>query len=313
MTMIHVAVGVIRNQQRVLLSRRQQGVHLEGYWEFPGGKLDADESPESALRRELREELGIEIKQYHPLITIPFDYRTHEVRLHVYEINDFDGEPHGREGQHVQWVEIAALQPQSLPPANRGIVSALRLPDRYLITPEPLQGKAAFLTHLQQCLENGVRLLQLRAKSLSLEVYRTLAMELMHVVQDYADVSVLFNGHIDLVQELGAHGVHLTSAQCRALDSRPLPEGYLVAASCHDAEEIKQACRIGADFIVLSPLRETLSHPGGSVLGWQAFSHLTDLSSVPVYALGGMTVNDIEQVRLSGGQGIAAITGLWNK
>lgn len=311
MSVIHVAVGVILDQQRVLLSRRQQGVHLEGYWEFPGGKLDTGETPEKALGRELHEELGIFVQQYHPLITIPFDYETHEVQLHVFEIREFSGLPQGREGQHIEWVQISELRVQDLPPANRGIVSALHLPDRYLITPEPAHDNVAFLAHLRQCMLQGLNLIQLRAKSLSIDEYKRLALSVLDLVREFPRARILLNAHAELVQELGAHGVHLTAQQIREFDSRPLPEGLLVAASCHDEKEVKQACGSGADFVVLSPLRETPSHPGASVLGWSSFESLAAVASVPVYALGGMLESDIDRVRRCGGQGIAAISGLW--
>jgi len=82
--------------------------------------------------------------------------------------------------------------------------------------------------------------------------------------------------------------------------------------SCHDAAELEHAGRIGADFVTLSPVAATPSHPAGAPLGWARFASLTRDAEVPVYALGGMGIADIPAARASGGQGIAAIRALWS-
>ncbi len=98
-----------------------------------------------------------------------------------------------------------------------------------------------------------------------------------------------------------------------ALNERPLSKECLVAASCHNREELQQAERIGVDFVVLSPVLATASHPGAVTLGWEKFSELVESVSIPVYALGGVTLGMSEQVLNAGGQGVAAIRGLWPK
>ncbi|MFN0183184.1 MAG: thiamine phosphate synthase, partial [Aquabacterium sp.] len=109
-----------------------------------------------------------------------------------------------------------------------------------------------------------------------------------------------------------AHGIHLSSAQLRTLQDRPLPEDCWVAASCHDRSDIEQAQRIRADFIVLGPVAATRSHPQARPLGWDGFATLVADATVPVYALGGMRVQDVVTAWQSGAQGIAAIDALWN-
>src|SRR5215468_605564 len=102
--MIHVVAGILRDEHgRVLLAQRPQGKHLAGLWEFPGGKCEPDEAPAAALRRELHEELGVEIGATEKLIAVPWRYAEKAVRLDVYLVHDFAGTPHGREGQSLRW------------------------------------------------------------------------------------------------------------------------------------------------------------------------------------------------------------------
>ena len=123
---------------------------------------------------------------------------------------------------------------------------------------------------------------------------------------------VLVNSTPEEVVSLGAHGIHLSSKKLALLNERPLGNEYLVAASCHDQQELERACRINADFVVLSPVNKTSSHPQAQPLGWDNFGKLTRLANIPVYALGGMNIADINDAKGNGAQGVAMISGLWN-
>ena len=112
---------------RVLISQRPPGKHMAGYWEFPGGKLDAHEVPEQALRRELREELGIELRGCHPLLQLRHHYTDRTVELEVFVVDEFRGEPSGLEGQALNWVSVAELPKQKLLPADGPIIEALNV------------------------------------------------------------------------------------------------------------------------------------------------------------------------------------------
>ena len=120
---IHVAVGVlIDTKDCVLLTRRLKGTHLAGYWEFPGGKVEAGESVQTALARELQEELGTKIGKTVPLMTVSHDYGNKQVLLDVHQIKDWDGEPHGAEGQPLAWVDAGSLNEFQVPEANAEIM-----------------------------------------------------------------------------------------------------------------------------------------------------------------------------------------------
>jgi 8-oxo-dGTP diphosphatase len=123
---VHVAVGVIRNQQQqILLALRPDDVHQGGLWEFPGGKVEPAETIQQALARELEEELGITPTQVQPLIEIHHDYPDKSVFLDVWWVDAFSGEPEGREGQPVRWVPIDELPAYDFPEANQPIVAAI--------------------------------------------------------------------------------------------------------------------------------------------------------------------------------------------
>jgi 8-oxo-dGTP diphosphatase len=125
---VHVLVGVVeREDGKVLLARRPAGKHMAGFWEFPGGKRQADESPLTALRRELEEELGVEVLTAEPLTVLTHDYPDRCVRLDVWCVGRYSGAIVAREGQELQWVELSRLAQSGLLPADGPIVDALHV------------------------------------------------------------------------------------------------------------------------------------------------------------------------------------------
>lgn len=123
---LRVAAAVLRDAAgRVLITQRQAGKHMAGYWEFPGGKLRAEESAAQGLARELAEELGIEVDSCRELLRLRHDYPDRVVELHVFTVERFGGEPRGLEGQPLRWVTPEALANEALLPADWPIVEAL--------------------------------------------------------------------------------------------------------------------------------------------------------------------------------------------
>lgn len=310
-TPLAVAAAVILGPAgRILIGRRHEHLHQGSLWEFPGGKIEPGETAQDALWRELREELGIEVRRARPLIRVYHDYGDRSVWLDVWRVEAFTGTPQGREGQPLAWVGPDDLSRYAFPAANRPILRAARLPDRYLITPEPGPDRDVFLRQLERALVRGIRLLQLRAKDLAPAQYAELAARVVPLARAHG-ARVLLNGPAALVAELGADGLQLSSAALQECASRPLPEDYWLCASCHDGAELARAVAIGADCALLSPVQATASHPGVVPLGWPAFQALTDPCPLPIYALGGLGVLDLETAWRHGAQGIAAIRGLW--
>jgi len=124
---IHVAVAAIVNsQQQVLLALRQAHQHQANLWEFPGGKVEANEHVFDALRREIKEEVDLDITAAAPLLEVSHDYGDRVVMLDVWHVHDFAGEPKGQEGQQIRWCAISQLDVNEFPSANAAIVSALQ-------------------------------------------------------------------------------------------------------------------------------------------------------------------------------------------
>lgn len=307
---VEVVAGVITDiRGRILLARRTEGRDLAGFWEFPGGKREPGESPEEALARELHEELGIGVEIGEELIAVPQRYPHKRLRLDVRRIHAWHGHPRGHEGQALAWVPPHLLASYPMPPADIPVVAALLRPDRYLVTPAPGGDERAWLARLARALEEGVRIVQLRAPDVDASRWSRLVVEAAGLCRQ-AGAEVLVNGDVALAGRLGI-GVHLRAAQLRQLGARPLPGGQPVAASCHDRNELRLAEALGCDFAVLGPVRATATHPGATPLGWQGFAVLREEVSLPLYGIGGLVVADVSQGRRHGAQGIAAIRGLW--
>ncbi|KAA6186614.1 Nudix family hydrolase [Thiohalocapsa marina] len=313
---IHVAAGALVDPDgRVLIARRPPGVHQGGLWEFPGGKLEPGEAPSQGLARELHEELGIQVRRFRPLIRVHHDYGDRHVRLDVYRVDAFEGDPVGREGQPLAWVRPDDMDAAGFPAADRPIISALRLPSRYLITGDDPRDPAAFAARLDRALAAGIRIVQLRAHALSDRDYGRLA-ERLYPICRAAGARLLLNRDWSrdpaLAATLPGDGVHLSARMLQRLQTRPVAADRLVGASCHSAAELALAQRLQLDYALLSPVLPTRSHPGAATLGWAGFSALVEPVGLPVYALGGLGPQHLAISHASGAQGIAAISGLWS-
>ena len=303
-----VAVGVLYDAAgKILLAQRPADKPYPGYWEFPGGKIETGESAADALRRELHEELGIEIGVLYPWLKRIYAYPSRSVELNFFRVRDWRGELHGRENQQLSWQlpERADVAPM-LPP-NAPILRALSLPDVMAISAAG-EHIDAFWPRYRAALERGVRLIQLREKALDNNAWYDFAATALEIARPF-DALVILNGDIELAAELGAGGVQLSAAQLKNLDVRPdLP---WVGASCHDAAELQRAISLGCDYALLSPVLATPTHPEAQALGWQVFAEIAAESSIPVFALGGMRPDLLGSAWQHGAHGIALLRGAW--
>lgn len=303
---LHVAVGVIQGRDgRILIARRPRHLHQGGLWEFPGGKVNPGEDVISALRRELQEELGIEIRQTQALISIEHDYGDKQVLLDVHRVIEFAGDALGREGQLVQWAQVDELSGFEFPAANRAILNAICLPDRYMITGE-FTNDVDYLHRIQVAIQQGVRLIQLRAKHLSDKEYLSLAKKV--VTLQTKNFKMMLNTSPEIFKQTDASGLHISSQRLMQQRQRPVPSDKLLSASVHNEQELKQANHIGVDLMLVSPVMPTTSHPSMAALSWERFGELVGRANCPVYALGGMKVADITVARRYGAQGVAGIS-----
>ena len=309
---VHVAVAVILRGQDILVSLRPDHVHQGGLWEFPGGKVESCESVCEALRRELNEELGIivstEPEALEPLIRIQHDYGDKAVLLDVWKVLGFSGEAHGKEGQAVQWVSASQLDTLDFPAANQPIVKACQLSDRLAITPV-FSDLSELEDYLGNIANKEVDALLLRQPQLSFEDYRAWY-GVARVALEGTGTSLVLHGNPEVLSSLGAEAVHMPAAigmKYLASPDRPAQ----LSMSCHNLAEIQHAQEQGLDFVTLSPVKTTTSHPDTEPMGWTGFQNLSEKAKIPVYALGGMTLRDVTLAKSNGAQGIAGIS-CWN-
>ncbi|MBU1691993.1 MAG: Nudix family hydrolase [Gammaproteobacteria bacterium] len=306
---LEVAAAVMqRSDGEFLLAERPAGKLYAGWWEFPGGKIEAGESPYHALVRELHEELGIDVDVAHPWLTRVYTYPHATVRLHFFRVVNWHGEPHGKENQRLSWQYPDAVSVTPLLPANGPVLRSLNLPSVCAITHAVELGEELFIERLQVALQQGLKLIQVREKAMDAATLRAFAAEVVWQAHAHG-ARVVINGDAALAREVGADGVQLNSAQLMALTARP--ELELVSASCHDRHELERVVELELDFALLSPVLPTQSHPGASVLGWEGFAHLVRDLPMPVYALGGVSRADMDEARRHGAHGIAMLRGAW--
>lgn len=124
--LVHVAVGIIKRGETILIAERPEGTPYAGYWEFPGGKIEQQESGEEALKRELYEELGIVISPATALFEHTYQYPDKTVRLEIWLVDQFEGEPYGKEGQKLCFVTLDDIHKFNLLEGNWPILERIK-------------------------------------------------------------------------------------------------------------------------------------------------------------------------------------------
>jgi len=306
---VRVAAAVIvRADGDVLLAQRPPGKPYAGYWEFPGGKLERGETAAAALARELHEELGLVVRRAAPWITQAFVYPHAHVRLEFFRVLAWDGEPHGHDGQAFAWQTPGRFTVAPLLPANTRVLAALSLPPVYGITCAEDGGEEAFLARARIALSTGLRLVQVRDRTWPDARRRALAARLAALAAPHG-AAILYNGEEAVARELGLAGVHWTAARLREATARP--RDLMVAASCHDLDELARAEALEVDFAVLGPVRTTPTHPDAAPLGFARFASLVQGTRIPVYALGGLSQRDLDEAVDHGAHGVALRRHAW--
>ena len=307
-----IAIGVIYSDtgNKVLITRGLRRRPYSGDWQFPGKKLVAGENMPDALKQYLHQVLGLKSDIIRPLIKVAYQ-DSKKVILDAWKIEAGHGEIIRGEGQITRWVGLDALGDYSFPMLHRSIVSAVCLPSLYLISPDLLQCRSHGLERLEQFLDAGVKLFQLRCRNTGLLEYSKLVDELKKLFSRY-NAALLLNADPALVKKHAVDGVHLNSKRLLALAKRPLDRSFYVGASCHDAIELQRAEEIDVDFVTVSPVNRTNSHTHSNPIGWSGFSTLIERANMPAFALGGVNGPDLSKAWRAGAQGLAMISGVWN-
>jgi len=264
--------------------------------------------------------LGITVTRFHSWITRTYEYEARydqsgklvtpakAVKLHFFIVVEWQGDPVGLEDQLLSWQNPEKLTVGPMLPANSPILTALSLASTYAISNLKEMGEAQFFERLKIALENGLMMIQVREPHLSKQDLMLFAEHVIALAKPF-EAKVFINTDVQSAQQLNASGVHLSAE--RLMQLKVKPEGLLAGASCHNAAELAHAKMLALDYVTLSPVKSTLSHPDASPLGWDAFNQLIAGYSLPVFALGGMLREDLDTARIYGAHGIAMQRDVW--
>ena len=297
-----VAAAVIERPGEFLLAQRPEGKPYPGYWEFPGGKIEAGEDPRAALARELEEELGIQVTDATPWITRMYTYTHATVRLHFWRVTGWRGEPKPLEDQDIRWQTVGAPDVSPMLPANAPVLAALALPAVMVISNASAQGIDEWVAALAERALTEKMLVQVREKGMPAQKLQHLLSRALVRARPFGSVVVVNSDSGSFPQ---CEGVHLTSAALMAATARPA--GAPVGASCHSEAEVARAAELGLDYIVVGPVNATASHPGAAPIGWERFAELVRDQPMPAYAIGGLARADLEAARRRGAHGVALL------
>lgn len=303
-----------------LLAQRPAGKVYAGYWEFPGGKVEPQETIKDALVRELQEEMGITVTKAVPWLHKEFVYPHAAVHLSFWRVTAWDGEigvSSPLEHSAISWTPLsdavnAAIHLAPILPANNPVLKGLSLPHYFLISQTKSRGIEAELARIKRVVQHGGlnAMLQIREHDLS-KTERQAFIRSAIAISKASCVPVVLNvrddADLEQAKACGCHGVHLSSIVLSACEYRPNFEW--VGASCHDAKELAQAATLGLDYAVLGPVQKTQTHPATTPLGWDKFTELVKDNRLPVYALGGLTPQHLNQAWQAGAHGIAMMRG----
>ncbi len=323
-----VAAVLWREDGAVLLGQRGAGTFYPGYWEFPGGKVETGETPVAALRRELAEELTLELSAavITPWLVRPHVYEHAAVRLRFFQVWGWRGQPQPQVHAALAWQRPGAWSVAPMLPANAPVLEALRLPPRVVVTnvrndagSAPV-GAAAWQAalarqraRLERAAEQGAFAVIVREG----EDIAT-AQAVVHLARTLGAAEVWVNGPVTQAQALGADGVHLSAQRarrwadpedCEAQSERRCWQqwGGRLGVSVHDAAEREVARWLVADYWLVGSVLPTATHPEATPLGWDGLAQLAAEAPAPVYAIGGLSEAHLARARAYGAHGIAAI------
>ena len=307
---IDVAVAVVFNADgQVLWGCRPEGKPYAGYWEFPGGKVEPDETVWHALVRELKEELDITALEGGPWFRIEHDYEHANVRLHLYRVWKFEGEPKSLEKQSFTWANLDSAELSPILPATEPLLPKLAQPTVMALSnyEAGFQACANRLEHALNASDMPVYV-QFREKLLKGDALIQAFEHCYGLCQKTGQAMILNSDTwINLREHLDALPcpLHLTQAH---LQSGQFLELQCAGASVHDAGSLQQAFERGLSYAVLGAVKQTSSHPGQTGLGWAKFMDVALAARLPVFAIGGLGFDDMPQARLHGAHGLAMLS-----
>lgn len=291
---IHVAIALIFYHGKVLVGWRTADQHQGNKYEFPGGKVEVSESPEQACRREVFEEVGIGIQQWHTFDVIQHDYDDIQVNLHLFHAYATT-ESLSSIQKPWTWYSREKLQHLDFPKANQAIIQRLMWQHYIKISHD--------LDQLKYLSEDTLLYWRTEiAEFNSVEFEQYSDDQLNHLILNIEHWKLL-----STVQQQHISAVHIKQNQLMSFKKGQLPVGIRCIAACHDAVSVQHAQQLGVDAILLSPVQSTETHPNTAALGWESFQELAETCDIPVFALGGLKPENLEMAQQHHAYGIAGI------
>ncbi|RBA31620.1 dGTP triphosphohydrolase [Acinetobacter junii] len=291
---VDVAIAILLHKSKVLVGWRQANQHQGNKHEFPGGKIEEGETPEQACRREVYEEVGIGLKEWHQFDVIRHEYEDIIVTLHLlhaYVPDELLNLIH----QPWSWFSRDQLTDLNFPKANSTIIERLiwshliKISDQVDELPET----------------NSQMYLRIESKDIEKLQQQLIKLSEQQLLKLIVNVDVWQQFNTVLQEKIKT--VHLKQSQLMQLKKGDLVVAKRYIAACHDAVSLQHAHQIGCDAIFLSPVNPTATHPNSKVLGWDGFAALAQKSDIPVFALGGVAPADLEQAQKHNAYGLAGI------
>lgn len=292
---VDVAIAILIHRGKILVGWREEQQHQGGKHEFPGGKVEQGETPEEACRREIYEEVGIGLKDWHQFDYIHHEYDDIIVNLHLFHSYVPD-ELLNLIHQPWAWYTREQLLHLNFPKANKDIIKRLYWPHFIKISPTLAP------------VENDDTLVYWRFEKDSFDQVDLEKLALLDTKQ-LSKLIVNVDVWHKLKPELKTHikTVHLKQSQLMSLHKGDLEVGVRFIAACHDAVSLQHAQQIGCDAVFISPVKPTTTHPEAVALGWERFADLAQNSQIPVFALGGVHPDDLAIAQQHGAYGLAGI------
>jgi len=291
---VDVAIAILLHKSKVLVGWRQADQHQGNKHEFPGGKVELGESPEQACRREIYEEVGIGLKEWHPFDIIRHEYEDVIVNLHLFHAH-VPEEMLNQIHQPWTWYQRDQLASLNFPKAN--VVILERLIWSHLIK---ISDQIDALPHHNFQMYWRIQTAEIEQIEQQLEVLTDEQLQKIIINTDiYQNMNMVLQSRVKTI--------HLKQSQLMALKKGELIVGKRFIAACHDAVSLQHAQHIGCDAVFLSPVKATETHPNVKVLGWNDFAALAQKCDIPVFALGGVAPEDLEQAQKHHAYGLAGI------
>lgn len=291
---IDVAIAILLHQNNVLVGWREAKQHQGNKHEFPGGKVEEGETPLAACRREIYEEVGIGLHEWHAFDVIVHEYDDVIVKLHLFHaavptalLNEIQ--------QPWSWYSREELLNLNFPKANLAIIQRLYWPHQIKIS--------AQLDEVAQLKQD--QLLYWRVEGTQQQLTELAKRSVKHLSRLIVNVDIF--EQLNPIQQQAISAIHLKQPQLMALKPGDLQIGKRYIAACHDLASMQQAQNIGCDAILLSPVLPTATHPEAVALGWEQFKCWVSQVDIPVFALGGMQAGDLAIAKEQSGYGIAGM------